>query len=91
MMSRCLWVAVLPGLLFAACSNEPRPKAEPAPEEAPAPAPAAPAAPVAERLDPTPDELPIAEDFQEEAAQQVTEDNFKAQLDTIETEMDAEP
>jgi hypothetical protein len=75
--------------LLLSCGNEPRPPAEPAPEEAPTPPPPAPA-PVVERQDPTPEELPIAEDFEEESTQQISDDNFKAQLDTIEKEMDAE-
>jgi hypothetical protein len=75
-------------LLLIACSNEPRPTAEPAPPEAPAPTPAP--APTVEQRDPTPEELPIAEDFEEQSLQQITESNFKAELDTIEKELDAE-
>jgi hypothetical protein len=75
-------------LLACACSQEPRPKAEPAPE-APAPAAPAPSA-AAEAKEPTPDEVPVAEDFEAEAAQQITDDNFKAELDALEKEMNAE-
>jgi hypothetical protein len=77
-------------LLLLACSDEPRPKAEPAPPEAHAPTPAPAPAPSVEQRDPTPEELPIAEDFEEQSLQQITEDNFKAELDTIEKELDAE-
>jgi hypothetical protein len=77
-------------LMTVACSNDPRPPAEPAPEETPTPTPAPAPAPVIERQDPTPEELPIAEDFEEESAQQIGDENFKAQLDAIEKEMNAE-
>jgi hypothetical protein len=71
------------------CSNDERPPAEPAPAAAPVAAKAAPAAPP-ETQDPTADELPLQEDFEPEAEQQITDGNFKAELDAIEKEMDAE-
>jgi hypothetical protein len=38
---------------------------------------------------PTPDELPLPEDFEAEAARQITATNFRKQLDAIEHEMNA--
>ena len=85
--------AVLCACALAApgCSNDERPPAEPAPVAAPNPAPAPAAAPAAaEPPDPTADELPLQEDFESEAEQQITEDNFKTELDAIDKEMSAE-
>lgn len=83
-------------LLAAACSGEPRPESEPAPEPAlPPVTPAAPApAPIAEQqaaaeLEPTPEELPVQEDFETEAEQMVTLANYRAELDKLEKELDA--
>jgi hypothetical protein len=71
------------------CSNDERPPAEPAPVAPPAAA-KAPAPAPAEPQDPTADELPLQEDFEVEAEQQINDGNFKAELDAIEKEMDAE-
>lgn len=71
------------------CSNDERPPSEPAPV-APPPAAKAPAAAPVEAQDPTADELPLPEDFEPEAEQQINDGNFKAELDAIEKEMDAE-
>ena len=72
-----------------ACGNDERPPAEPAPV-APPPAAKAPEPAAAEPQDPTADELPLQEDFEPEAEQQINDVNFKAELDAIEKEMDAE-
>ena len=71
------------------CGNDERPPAEPAPLAAPVAA-KAPAPAPAEPQDPTADELPLQEDFEPEAEQQINDGNFKAELDAIEKEMDAE-
>jgi hypothetical protein len=96
-MTALRWTALAcwGSLLAAACSGEPRPPSEPAPEPAAppaAPAPAAPAPAVAQEqpadLEPTPEELPVREDFEEEAALQVTLANYRAELDKLEREID---
>jgi hypothetical protein len=73
-------------LLAAACAKqEPPPPAEPAPEPPPAATTAAPApAPTAES------DLPTEEDFEAEAAKEVTAANLDAQLDALEKEINAE-
>ena len=82
-------------LLLVACSSpDPRPR-EPQPLPPPPPAPSAPevpavAAPAADERDPTPEELPLAEDFAAEAERQVTRKNMKSELDAIENELNAE-
>ena len=94
-MSRiaALFVACL--LALPGCSGEKRPPAEPAPV-APAPTPivrapaSVPPAPSAPTDDPTPDDLPLPEDFAAEATQQITAKNFHAELDKIEKDLDAE-
>ena len=90
----CSGIALL-GLALA-CSGEPRPAAEPAPEPAAAPevapAPAEPTAaaePNPAELEPTPEELPVLEDFEEEVAQQVTLANYRKELDELEKELDS--
>jgi hypothetical protein len=73
-------------LSLSGCSREERPKAEPAPvTAAPAPAPGLPV-----EQEPTPEELPVPEDFEPEAAQQVTAENYRAELDALERELEAE-
>jgi hypothetical protein len=78
---------LVPALFLAvACAKqEPPPPAEPAPEPPPAATTAAPApAPTAER------DLPTEEDFEEEAAKEVTAANLDSQLDALEKEINAE-
>ena len=82
------------GLAFAcalftvACSGEERPPAEPAPVAPDAPAPAAEPAPAPEpaaaELEPTPEEVPVREDFEDEVATEVTLANYRAELDRLE-------
>jgi hypothetical protein len=77
------------GLL--ACSSDPRPAAEPAPPAPPAAAaPKAPAQPAGPVREPTPEELPVVEDFVPQAEAQIKADTFRAALDAIEKEMNAE-
>ena len=82
-------------------SPAPAPMALPAPAPAPAiasaprlaPSTAVPARagrPQDAELDPTLDELPLAEDFAAEAARQITKQNYKRQLDALEQELRAE-
>jgi hypothetical protein len=90
--------ALLAGLALAGCGNEERPRAEPSPEPpaAAAPANAPPAAPAVAPimpqpdLEPTADELPVSEDFDSEAEQQITEKNFREELAKLEKEIPAE-
>jgi hypothetical protein len=96
-ISVCTLATVL-ALTLCACSSGKRPPTEPAP--APAPVTAAPAMPAAapqptpaiavEEREPTPQEVPIAEDFASEAARQITVVNFRAELDALEKEMNSE-
>lgn len=87
-MTRTCIVAVL--LWTVACSQE-APIAEPAPAAAPTPEPVAavepaPLAPAPEP-DPTPDEVPIAQDFEDEVAAQITTKNFRGELKKLEVEI----
>jgi hypothetical protein len=86
-------LAVVFTLLTLAACNETQPEV-PAPVEQAAPAtptpsePVAPApAPTAER-EPTADELPVQEDFQAEAEQQITASNLKSELDDLQKQID---
>jgi PBP1b-binding outer membrane lipoprotein LpoB len=84
-------------LISAACSSEPRPKAEPAPPSPATPAvaaaPIAPDAPLvapgaaAADVEPTAEELPVREDFDDEAVQQITAKNFRDELAKLEKEI----
>ena len=80
-------------LQAVACSNEERPRAEPSPAPvAPpsvAPAPEAPAAApeAAADVEPSAAELPVSEDFEGEAEQQITAKNFRAELAKLEKEI----
>lgn len=83
-MARLAPLAVLL-LLAAGCAKDPPPPAEPAPAPEPTPAAPAPApAPTAES------DIPTEEDFEEEAAKEVTAANLDAQLDALEKEINAE-
>jgi hypothetical protein len=67
--------------VVAACGNEPAPPREPAPPTvlpAPAPAPAP-----EHEAEPTPEELPIVDDFAAEAEQAIDEKTYRAQLDAL--------
>ena len=68
-----------------ACSGDPKPAVEAEPPHEP-PSKAAKTA----IADPTPDEVPIPEDFEEEAAREVSEENLAAQLDALEQEIAAD-
>jgi hypothetical protein len=82
-------------LFVIGCSSGERPRAEPAPAAPPATATATapsappPAEPAPAELQPSSDELPIEEDFEAEAEQQISADNLHAELDAIEKELQA--
>jgi hypothetical protein len=69
--------------LVGACSDDPRPpvEAEPGPAEQPV-------APAAADVEPSAEEVPIVEDFEDEAEQQVKPDDLNAQLDALEQEIE---
>lgn len=71
--------------LLGACADDPPPpvEAEPAPAERPATPAPAPAS-----LEPSEQEVPIVEDFEEEAEREVRADNLDAQLDALEQEIE---
>ena len=73
------WLAVL------ACSTEERPKAEPQPRRLPHAVEAGTNHPA-----PTADELPVPEDFEAEAEREITRDNLRAELDSLEREISAD-
>jgi DNA primase len=80
--------------LPAGCSksNEEQSQQPPASEKAPgantaAPTPSQPATPAAEIAD---EDLPIETDFEERAEAEITQDNYKAELEALEAELAAE-
>ena len=86
-MKHLLALLLLAGLLGAclgACNDEPPPPVEPEPPRAEAPR----RAPVFEvGIEPSADEVPIAEDFEEQAVKEVSPKDLKAQLDALEQEI----
>jgi hypothetical protein len=66
-----------------ACSDDPPPpvEAEPGPPEQPA-------APAPADIEPSEEEVPIVEDFEDEAEKEVKPDNLNAQLDALEQEIE---
>ena len=82
------------GTLLLACgkSDRPVPQPEPrAPAPSASPAPDAPPdAPSEAKAAPTAEELPIQEDFEQEAETRVTADNYSSELDAIEKALEAE-
>jgi len=83
-------LAVLVAVAFSlsACGKDASPEATPpaAPGAPPKPPAGATPDPPAE---PTAEEIPVAEDFEQEAEAEVTADNYMAELDRIEQELDA--
>lgn len=87
-MKTSLALVLLASLCFGgACSDEPKPAVEAEPPHAPAPKPPK---PVVDSVDPTPEQVPIPEDFEEEAAKEVSDKNLSAQLDALEQEITAD-
>lgn len=75
-------------LLAFACSSAKEPEPPPPPityQEAPKPA-----LPTSTERPPTAAELPIAEDFDDESEAQINADNFRSELDRLETEINAD-
>ena len=70
---------------FTACADDPPPPVEPEPI-APANAPSV-TRPSAQKSEPTPEQVPIPEDFEEQAEKEVSTDNLNAQLDALEQEI----
>jgi hypothetical protein len=75
------------GMLGGCGDSPPPPEVEPEPESLPE-------EPVAEAtpdvLEPTPDEIPIPEDFEEEAAKDISVSDLRAQLDALEQEISSD-
>jgi hypothetical protein len=81
-MKTLLAIVALAGVTAVGCKQEPEPQVEPA-EVAPAePAPAAeqPATAI-------PTDLPTLEDYEEEAAEDITVENMEEELDRLEAEI----
>lgn len=73
--------------LLGACTDDPPPRVEPEPARPEAPA-SPKATPEAEDLEPTAEEVPIVEDFEDQAKEEIKPDNLRAQLDALEQEIE---
>jgi hypothetical protein len=73
--------------LLGACTDDPPPRVEAEPAPADVPAPPTPA-PGTDDLEPTAEEIPIVEDFEEQAKTEIKPDNLRAQLDALEQEIE---
>jgi len=80
-MKRHLWLILASALALSACKKQ---EAEQTPEAQPAKA-AELSETALEQAD-----LPVKEDFEEEAAQKIDEDNLEGQLDALEQEIAAD-
>ena len=81
-MKRCLWLMVCSALALSACKKQETEQTPPEPQ----PAKAAELSEAAlEQAD-----LPVKEDFEEEAVQKIDEDNLEGQLDALEQEIAAD-
>jgi hypothetical protein len=82
-------------LLAAACSKksdeEPVAAAPAAAEVEKAPGVGEPPAPPAEEPVPDPEELPVAEDFEEQAEAEISADNYRAELDQLADDIEGVP
>ena len=81
-------IAVLIAGAWIGCADE-TPPPEPAPAAAPTPPPPAPMLPLEQEVEETPSAqaLPLADDFETEAAAEVTEETYLARLDELEKEI----
>lgn len=84
-MKRSFPMLVLASLLLSACDDDPPPPVEPEPPRAEAPKPTP-----APEVEPTADEVPIPEDFEEQAEKEVSPNDLSAQLDALEQEISAD-
>ena len=86
--------AVVALVALLACGKEEAPAPEPVPEPAApaAPEPVAAPAPAPAPADDVPSAavFPVPEDFEDEAATEITEASYHAQLDTLEKEVEAD-
>jgi hypothetical protein len=73
--------------LVGACTDDPPPPVEPEPARAEEPAITEPS-PGPEDLEPTAEEIPIVEDFEDQAKAEIKPDNLRAQLDALEQEIE---
>lgn len=88
MRSYLLAVGIILAFSLVACGKEAAPEATPAPAPAAPPAPP-PGATPDPPTEPTAEEIPVAEDFEQETEESITADNYMAELDAIEKELDA--
>lgn len=86
-MKARMFSALVFALFALACGNDPRPKVEPTPEPALDPSAAKPETPKPEVPDPSAEELPLPQDFETEVAEQITAQNFRAELERLEREI----
>jgi hypothetical protein len=82
-MNRLTWLALSSVLALSACKKQ---EAEPEQTQEPAPTPAAELSEAA--IDQA--DLPVKEDFEEEAVKNIDEDNLESQLDALEREIAAD-
>lgn len=82
-------IAVIALVALLACGKEEAPAPEPVPEPG-VPAAPEPVAPAPADDLPTAQAFPVPEDFENEAATEITEASYRAQLDTIEKEVAAD-
>jgi hypothetical protein len=73
-------------LALLGCGTEERPKAEPQPRRLPY----AVEAGANTHPAPTADELPVPEDFEAEAEREITRDNLRSELDSLDREISAD-
>lgn len=81
-LTSALFALALAGQI-AACGSDERPKAEPQPLVLPSAR--------QDAVQPSPDELPVPEDFEADAEREITRANLRSELDVIERELDAKP
>jgi len=87
-VSRAVLLALV--LSLAACSKSPAPEATPAPDATLAPPPSSAEAPTpSASVAATPEDVPVEEDFEDEASSAVTAQTLDSQLDALEKEIKA--
>jgi hypothetical protein len=86
MTRRALQLIMIACLALLGCGSEERPRAEPQPRTLPHAAESG----ASDHPVPTPDELPVPEDFEAEAERDITRDNLRAELDSLDREIAAD-